>query len=109
MQVKRFLFNLAWFVMAVIVVDMVPILFFFLMHRFDLLGSLAPQVIATLLFLVLIGGQAFFHLHFLNRMDPSRADRNVWTMIATSALVFLTYWVIIISMIVWAVNAPQQS
>ncbi|MFA5802934.1 MAG: hypothetical protein WC911_10775 [Thermoleophilia bacterium] len=106
---KRFLFNLAWFVMAVIVVDMVPILFFFLMHRFDLLGSLAPQVIATLLFLVLIGGQAFFHLHFLNRMDPSRADRNVWTMIATSALVFLTYWVIIISMIVWAVNAPQQS
>jgi len=107
--VKRFLFNLAWFVMAVIVVDMVPILFFFLMHRFDLLGSLAPQVIATLLFLVLIGGQAFFHLHFLNRMDPSRADRNVWTMIATSALVFLTYWVIIISMIVWAVNAPQQS
>lgn len=106
---KRFLFNLAWFVMTVIVVDMVPILFFFLMHRFDLLGSLAPQLIATLLFLVLIGGQAFFHLHFLNRIDPSRADRNVWTMIAMSALVFLTYWVIIISMIVWAVNAPQQS
>lgn len=106
---KRFLFNLAWYVLAVMVVDMLPILFFFLMHRFDLLGSLAPQVIATLLFIVLIGGQASFHLHFLNRIDPTRADKNIWTMIATSVLVFITYWLIIISMIVWAVNAPKQA
>jgi len=107
--VKRFWFNLAWYVLAVVVVDMLPILFFFLMHRFDMLGSLAPQVIATLLFIVLIGGQALFHLHFLNRIDPSRADKNIWTMIAVSVLVFVTYWLIIIGMIVWAVNALKQT
>ncbi|MHB9111039.1 MAG: hypothetical protein ACYC4D_00170 [Thermoleophilia bacterium] len=101
---KRVLLNLLWYLAVVIVVDVPPILIFFLLHRFDLLGSLAPQVIATFLFLGLLVGQGYLHLHLLNRRYPQNADRNVWTMLAVSVATFATFWIIIIALIAWATS-----
>src|SRR5450756_98297 len=105
---QRFWFNLLWHVMAVIIVDIPPILIFFLMHRFNVLGSLAPQVIATSLFLALLCGQAFLHLHFLNRRDPLQVDKNVWTMLAVTVLVFVTFWIIIVGCLLYTSDAADD-
>ncbi len=105
---KRLWFNLLWYVMAVIIVDIPPILVFFLMHRFNLLGSLAPQIISTFLFLALLCGQAILYLYFLKRRDPLQVDKNVWTMLAVTVLVFVTFWIIIVGLIIWATTATKQ-
>lgn len=101
---KRFFFNLAWYLLVVIVVDVPPILVFFLMHRFNLMGSLAPQIIATVLFLALMAGQGYLHLRLLNRFYPQDTDRNIWTMLGVSVLAFSTFWLLIIGLIGWATS-----
>ncbi|MHB1325228.1 MAG: hypothetical protein ACYDGS_01625 [Thermoleophilia bacterium] len=105
---KRLWFSLLWYVMAVIIVDIPPVLVFFLMHRFNLLGSLAPQVISTFLFLALLAGQGYLHLRLLNRLYPHETDRNAWTMLAASVAAFATFWLIIIALIAWATSKTVE-
>lgn len=105
---KRVWLNLLWYLAVVIVVDLPPILIFFLLHRFNLLGSLAPQVIATILFLGLMLGQGYLHLHLLNRRYPEDGDRNAWTMLAVSVAAFATFWIIIIVLIAWATSRAVE-
>jgi len=105
---KRFWLNLAWYLLVVILVDIPPILIFFLMHRFNLLGSLAPQIIATALFLTLMAGQGYLHLRLLNRRYPQEADRNAWTMLAVSVVSFATFWIVIIALITWATSKTVE-
>lgn len=106
---KRFPLNLGWYLAAVLVVDIPPVLIFFLMHRFNMMGGLAPQIIATVLFLALLCGQALLHLHILNRRFPAQVDKNVWSMLAVSFLVFSTFWVFTIGLIIWATTAITQT
>ncbi|MBI5871035.1 MAG: hypothetical protein HZB44_08825 [Actinobacteria bacterium] len=101
---KRVVLSLLWYLAVVVLVDIPPILLFFLMHRFNLLGSLAPQIMATFLFLGLMAGQAYLHLHLLNRRFPQDGDKNAWTMITVSLAAFATFWIIVIALIAWATN-----
>lgn len=101
---KRILLSLLWYLGVVVLVDIPPILLFFLMHRFSLLGSLAPQVIATFLFLGLMVGQGYLHLHLLNKRYQEQGDKNAWTMITVSLATFATFWIIVIAMIAWATS-----
>lgn len=101
---KRYWLSLAWYLLVVILVDIPTILIFFLMHRFDLLGNLAPQIISTAIFLVLMIGQGYLYLRLLTRRFPQDADRNAWTMLAVSVAAFATFWMIIIVLIAWATS-----
>ncbi len=102
MLVKLFLYNVAWYVAAVVVADLPPILLFFLMHRYGVLGALGPQIVATVIFFALLCGQAFLHLRFLNRKYPDRQQRNPWLTILVTVLTFATFWLIVLDLILWA-------
>lgn len=105
---KRFWVSLLWYLAVVVVVDMPPILIFFLMHRFNLMGSLAPQVIATLLFLGLMVVQGYLFLQLLNRRHPGEIDKNAWTTMMVSVAAFVTFWLIIILLIIWATSRAAE-
>lgn len=108
MNLKFYLYNLLWYLMVVIVADVPPILVFFLLHRYNLLGSLAPQVVSTFMFLGLLVGQSYLHLRMLNRRFPREGDRNTWTMIAMNIAAFATFWIIIIALIAWATSRTAE-
>jgi len=105
---KRFWLSLLWYVAIVIVVDIPPILVFFLLHRFNLMGSLAPQFIATFLFLALLLGQGILFLRILNKRYPEDSDKNIWTMLAVSVFAFATFWFIILGLIGWATSKAME-
>ena len=102
---NRFLFNLLWYIGAVIMADLLPIAAFFLLHMSQGLGNVAPQIIGSALFFIILAAQAFLHLHILGKLFPGQENRNVWTALTVTLLVFLTYWLIVIGVIVWTIGS----
>ena len=102
---KRFLFNLLWYVGAVVVADLLPITAFFLLHMSQGIGNVAPQIIGSALFFIILAAQAFLHLHLLGKRYPEQENRNIWSALTVTLLVFLTYWLIVIGVIVWTVSS----
>lgn len=105
---KRFWFNLLWYLVVVVLADVLPIILFLLLHMVQGLAAVAPQIIATALAFFILSGQAFLHLSRLNKRYPERGDRNVWTTLAVTLLAFVTLPVIVMALILWAMSTPPQ-
>ncbi len=105
---KRFWFNLLWYLGAVIITDLLPISAFFALHMSQGIGNLAPQIISSGLFFIILAGQAFLHLHILHKRYPGQENKNIRSALTVTLLVFLTYWLIIIGAIIWVISSPGQ-
>jgi hypothetical protein len=88
--------------------DLLPIGAFFTLHLSQGIGNAAPQVIASAIFFVVLAVQAFLHLHLLNKRYPERGEKNIWDALAVTFLAFVTFWLIVIALIVWAMNSEVQ-
>ncbi|MHB1390942.1 MAG: hypothetical protein ACYCXF_06875 [Thermoleophilia bacterium] len=99
---KRFRFNLLWYLGVVVLADIVPLVLFLLLHLVGSLATVAPQLIATVLFFFVLCVQAFMHLNQMNRRFPESGDRNVWSTLGLTLLAVVTMPVIILALIVWA-------
>jgi len=97
----RFRFNLLWYLGLVIMADLLPIGAFFMLHMASGIGNVAPQIIASAIFFLVLCGQAFLHLHLLTHRYPERGEKNVWDTLAVTFLAFATFWAIVISLILW--------
>ncbi len=102
---RRFWFNLIWYLVAVVIADLLPIGIFYRLHTIGGMGSALPQIVASALFFILICIQAFAHLHQMNKRFPDQEDRNVWTTMIVTGLVVLTFWLIIAGLIFWATSS----
>ncbi|MHB0867458.1 MAG: hypothetical protein ACYC6B_08865 [Thermoleophilia bacterium] len=106
---KRFWFNLLWYLAAVILADVLPIFLFLMLHMVEGLSAVAPQLIATALSCFILCVQAFLHLSQLNKRYPERGDRNIWSTLGVTFLVFVTLPVIVLALIVWAMSFMIQT
>jgi len=105
---KRFLFNLLWYLGIVVLVDVLSFMVFFLLHGAGSVGTKAPFVIAAALFFTLVTVQAFLHLYILERRSPERERANVWTVILVTSLGFATMPLLIAGLMVAALKTPMQ-
>jgi len=102
---NKFLFNLIWYLLAVVLVDLLPLGVFFRLHGTELFGTVAPTIIASALFFILIAVQAFAHLHQMHKRYPGSEESNVWTTLVVTFLVAITFPAIVAVLIAWVLSS----
>jgi len=106
--VSRFRFNLLWYLGVVVMADLLPVGAFMMLHMVRGIGNLAPQIIASSIFFIILSAQAFLHLHFIGKYYPERGDKNIWSVLTVTLLAFFTLPAIIIALLVWATSGPVK-
>lgn len=99
---KRFWFNLLWYLGVVLVAELLPIALFFRLHLVWGVDSLVPQMITSLIFLLLLVVQAIFHYRYLKRHYPRPENKNLISTLGLTVLLYFTMWAIIGVLILWA-------